>query len=377
MAQPAGTLGTKLFISQVAAATTDDTEIEYQARNYSEVGYVENFGEFGKQFDLVTFQAVGDGRTYKLKGGYNSGQIQLVVGTDLSDAGQILLATAADASNQDVYNFQIELNNSDTVYGAGTMYYFQAKVMSFRDNIGAVNNAIRATVSLEITSDLLTLPVGELFDRYNSNTDSLAHYNLFHGSDDLAASPAINNGVLVFTSGNAGTGFAADGSEAVGGASDLVFTTAGGTNLIFDVSIRPGSLVSAMFVGFTDNNASLEMPIEAPAGSLVTNATDAVGIIFDNGYGNARYRLVGVNNNVDETVQDSGILAVAGGANIALRIEVNAAGDATFYRNGVAIGSTMTTALRTNISIYPVIAWVTRDANTHNLQVDKLYVRQD
>jgi hypothetical protein len=156
-----------------------------------------------------------------------------------------------------------------------------------------------------------------------------------------------------------------------------VFTTAGGTNLIFDVSIRPGSLVSAMFVGFTDNNASLEMPIEAPAGSLVTNATDAVGIIFDNGYGNARYRLVGVNNNVDETVQDSGILAVAGGANIALRIEVNAAGDATFYRNGVAIGSTMTTALRTNISIYPVIAWVTRDANTHNLQVDKLYVRQD
>jgi hypothetical protein len=174
MAQPAGTLGTKLFISQVAAATTDDTEIEYQARNYSEVGYVENFGEFGKQFDLVTFQAVGDGRTYKLKGGYNSGQIQLVVGTDLSDAGQILLATAADASNQDVYNFQIELNNSDTVYGAGTMYYFQAKVMSFRDNIGAVNNAIRATVSLEITSDLLTLPVGELFDRYNSNTDSLA-----------------------------------------------------------------------------------------------------------------------------------------------------------------------------------------------------------
>ena len=376
MAQAWGTLGTRAYISSVSAATTVDTEVEYFARTFNEIGFVENFGEFGKMFDMVPFQAVGDGRTYKLKGGYNSGQMTLVVGADESDAGQFVLYTAANLSTQDLYVFRIELTDKVQDYASGTVFYFLGLVMSWRENLGAVNNAIRATSVVEIASDLLMLPPAELFSHFDNNLDSLAQFNLFHGSDAEASSPSINNGLMVLTSGNVGSGFAADGSEAVGGDA-LVFTAAGGTTLILDATVKCStSITGAFFVGFTDNNLSLEMPIEAPSGTLVTNASDAVGFLMDSGYGNGQIRLVGVNNNVDETTQNPAGAAIAG-AFIHLRLEIAANGDTTFYRNGVAYGTVMTTALGTGVNIYPVIAWTSRTTSSINLVVDKWYVRQD
>jgi hypothetical protein len=222
------------------------------------------------------------------------------------------------------------------------------------------------------------LPKGDLFDRFNNTSDSLLHYNLYKGSDAQAVLPTIAaGGYLRFITGDAGTGFAADGSEAVAGIADLTYTAAGGTKLILNAGVKPVSVASvAMFVGFTDNNASLEMPIEAPSGSLVTNASNAVGWLLDTGLGDANGRLVGVNGDVDEAVQNSSLAFITTGF-VNIRIEINAAGDATFYWNGTAVGSIMTTALATGVSLYPVVAFTSRTTTSKQLQLNNLYVRQD
>jgi hypothetical protein len=150
-----GALGAKLYTSATPLTnitTAADAISDFQGLTIAtELGLIENFGEFGKQFDLVTFQAVSDGRTYKLKGGYNDGQMTIVVGQDLSDSGQAAMKTAAEASNQNTYPFKMTITGADASFDT---YYFGAKAMYWRVNIGAVNNAIRATLMLEVNTPI-------------------------------------------------------------------------------------------------------------------------------------------------------------------------------------------------------------------------------
>jgi hypothetical protein len=155
MANPTGALGAKLFMSATPladVATAADAITDFQGLTIAtEIGLIENFGEFGRQFDMVPFQAVADGRTYKLKGGYNDGQMTIVVGQDLSDAGQAAAKTAAEASNQNTYPFKMTIVGADASFDT---YYWGAKLMSWRVNVGAVNNAIRATLMMEINTSI-------------------------------------------------------------------------------------------------------------------------------------------------------------------------------------------------------------------------------
>lgn len=132
-----GTLGAVLYTSATPMTNVDaaaDSIGDFQGLTITtEVGLIDNFGEFGKQFDLVTFQPVKDGRTRKFKGGYNSGQIQLTMGQDLTDAGQAALKAYADAANQNAYPFKITLVGADSSYDT---IFFAARVMSFRTQMG-------------------------------------------------------------------------------------------------------------------------------------------------------------------------------------------------------------------------------------------------
>lgn len=113
----------------------------------------------------------------------------------------------------------------------------------------------------------------------------------------------------------------------------------------------------AVFIGFTDQVAALEMPIQsaASADTITTNATDAVGFMFDTSMATDNWWLVGVANDVDATLQNMGAAPVADTYAI-FRIELSAAGVATFYYNGVAVGTAMTGAVTATIALTPVIA---------------------
>jgi hypothetical protein len=150
-----GVLGARLYVSPTPLADIEasaDALADFTALTIAvEVGLIENIGEFGKQFDLVTFQAVADGRTYKLKGGYNEGNLQLTVGSDLTDAGQLLLYQYGNAQDQNTYPFRIALVGTDPSWDS---IYFGGKVFSYRQQLGSVNNVIRAQVNIEINTPI-------------------------------------------------------------------------------------------------------------------------------------------------------------------------------------------------------------------------------
>jgi len=374
MASPQGVLGTRLFISDAAIASTVDTEREFSALTWVEVGLVGQFGDFGRVYDAVTFQQVADGRTYKLKGGFNDGQMSVTLAQDLTDSGQDLMYDAANAANQDNWGFRLEFNDAPSSTGGPSISFFRALPMSFRTSMGGANAVLQATAMLEINSPIVTLPAAELFDTFDTG-GSLTHYELFNGSDAEAVDPVISSNTLSMVTGNAGTGFAADGTQAIG---DTGYTLAAGA-IVLEARLKISAITNAGFYfGLTDQKTALEIPIEsaASADTITTNATDAIGFMFDTSMATDNIWLVGVNNNVDETAQNSATAPVAD-TYITLRIETNTSGDASFYINGAAVGSTMTTAAATGVTLYPTLAATARSTSSRTVTVDYLYLRQD
>lgn len=126
----------------------------YQALTWVEVGEVEDLGEFGDESDQVTFTALSDARTRKMKGPRNAGSISVVVGDDMLNTGQIAME-AAEASPLS-YNFKVLLNDAITVGGNGSNHYFRGKVFSKRRNVGNASNVVRRTFAVGVDTTILT-----------------------------------------------------------------------------------------------------------------------------------------------------------------------------------------------------------------------------
>ena len=154
-----GVLGTRLFVGGVALVNIDaaaSTLADFTALSTTvEVGLIENLGEFGRVYQLVPFQSIATGRTYKLRGGFDDGAMQLTVGQDLTDAGQALLYQYGTTSDQATYPFRVLLNGADPTVEE---YFFGAKVMSFKTVLGPVNSVLKATIDLQINTPIYVGP---------------------------------------------------------------------------------------------------------------------------------------------------------------------------------------------------------------------------
>lgn len=130
----------------------------------------------------------------------------------------------------------------------------------------------------------------------------------------------------------------------------------------------------AVFIGLTDQVSALEMPFTLSGTTLTSNATDAVGVLFDTDATNDNWHLVGVAAGVDATMQNSAVPPSAGTFET-WRIEVDATGNALFYRNGSLIGSAMSSAVTGSVALTPVIAALSRTSASRNIDVDSLLVQ--
>lgn len=137
------TATTTLKISAGVPATFDAAG--YAALTYTTVGEITNFGEFGREFQLTTHNPVATRGTQKLKGSFNEGAIQLQLGLDTDDAGQVLLKAAALSDS--LYAFIIT-----TSVGPLDKYYFQGLTMGFKIGLNDVNSVTSATANIEITT---------------------------------------------------------------------------------------------------------------------------------------------------------------------------------------------------------------------------------
>jgi len=136
--------GTKLYVSASAPATYNTAG--FGALSWTEVGEITDFGEWGKEYNLVTHNPVGSRQTVKRRGSYNNGAATLSMARVPSDAGQTLLIAAADSDTS--YSFKV-------VFQDLTGQYFSAQTMKYTTNVGSVDQIFAASVSLEIDNDLV------------------------------------------------------------------------------------------------------------------------------------------------------------------------------------------------------------------------------
>lgn len=140
---PLGTAaGTTLGLVASQPATFD--QAGYEALTYANIGNIENMGEYGRVYELVTFNPIDTRGTKKFKGSFDEGALSMTIARDSDDAGMIALE-AAVLSDADL-SFEV-------VYPDGDKDYFQAKVMSTKKAVGSVNDIRMVQVDVQITTN--------------------------------------------------------------------------------------------------------------------------------------------------------------------------------------------------------------------------------
>ena len=143
--------GTRLSIGPRLSAKLPATEAAaitlFTGLTYVQVGELENIGDYGDEVGDVTFSALADSRTRHLKGLADAGSVELTIGFDSGDAGQLALVEAQKDRSQFDYPVKVE-------YVDGLVDYFAVKVMSSRKTVGAAEDVIKRNVTVGINSGI-------------------------------------------------------------------------------------------------------------------------------------------------------------------------------------------------------------------------------
>ncbi len=147
------TAGAKLYIGNAQAAQTADFVLgDFAGQSWVSVAWLENIGSFGDEATEITFDAIDQGRTQKLKGTRNAGNMEVITGAEYDDPGQINIR-AAEATPLD-YAFKVEFDDAP-IAGTPSERYFIAKVMSAREQLDTANNVIRLQATLGVNSNIV------------------------------------------------------------------------------------------------------------------------------------------------------------------------------------------------------------------------------
>lgn len=150
------TAGARLFIgSPLAAQTTDFVEADFAGQSWVAVNWMENIGAFGDEAASVTFDAIEQGRTQKLKGTRNAGDMEVVCGIDYEDAGQIAIRAAEATPNN--YAFKVLFNDMPGGGTSGSIRYFIGLVMSARETLDTANNVMKLNATIGINSNIVRI----------------------------------------------------------------------------------------------------------------------------------------------------------------------------------------------------------------------------
>ena len=187
---------------------------------------------------------------------------------------------------------------------------------------------------------------------------------------DLGFATGDVGGVLRLTTGDTGTGTAAD---QCGLASALQWKASNG-GLTASARVKLSQITDAyLFFGFSDSMA-FETPVESAGvlNTLTTTASDAVGFMFDTRMTSDKFWLVGVKGNVDAVAQDSGVAPVAD-TFVNLRVNLSNAGVASFYIDDTGVGSAMVDAVTAATALTPCLL-VSKTATATSMYAELDYV---
>lgn len=194
------------------------------------------------------------------------------------------------------------------------------------------------------------------------------------GSDGQAVVPTINpaiGGWVRLTSGDTVTP-----AESISSLTHGLNWKAESGGLAFEAKVKPVSSVAsvAYFIGLTDALATgtLEEPVTLSGTSFTSNATDCVGFVFDTAATTDVFYCIGVKNNADTAA--TATIAPAADTAVTLRIELSAAGAATFYVNGNLV-ATIADAVTPSVALTPIVEVMTRTTAVKSIDADYIHVQ--
>lgn len=136
------TQGTRIYISATAPATYNVAG--YDALTWTEIGEITDIGEIGGEWSKVEHKPVVGG-IVKLKGQFDPGETTLQMALDTDDAGQILCKAALRAKG--AYSFKVAAPEN------GDIYYYRARVMSWKINFGNADSVTAASMKVDISAE--------------------------------------------------------------------------------------------------------------------------------------------------------------------------------------------------------------------------------
>ncbi|MFC0198881.1 hypothetical protein [Paracoccus rhizosphaerae] len=149
------TAGTRLYIGGPLPAQADDFDAtDFSSQTWVEVGETEGLGSAGDTSAEVTFDGINSGRTRRLKGTKNAGNMDVVCGLDPSDPGQIALIAAERTKND--FAFRVVLADAPAG-GTPSERMFVAQVGSASETYDSANSVMKFNASLWINSNIVKI----------------------------------------------------------------------------------------------------------------------------------------------------------------------------------------------------------------------------
>lgn len=299
---------------------------------------------------------------------------------------------ADDTGEADIYvagydntvgpNSHYRANTAPKKEGGSTVRVNLSPPVTIVDSGGAGNRLIPGSVS-EDSNDYTTrsfahLPnvnaaaVDEFRDDFNGRALNTTQWGTALGTDGACAL-ALTNGEAVLTLGTTNPSTLAANGVQLDRA--LAFRSDSG-GLFFETKIRTTNATGvAMFVGFTNQTGTLEMPFTLGAGPTIASSApaNAVGFIFDSAGGTTWYG-VGTKANVDTALLDTTATS-PGGTNRVLRVELTNGGTARFFVDGAYAGE-RADAVTATTWLTPVVVAFSRNTTAKNVVLGYVWAGQ-
>jgi hypothetical protein len=235
-----------------------------------------------------------------------------------------------------------------------------------------------ATATLQKLDTLMNGPTAvRLFDDFLGDVIS-DQWSAAQGTDGQGAIAAVvagaAGGAVRLTSGDTTTV-----AESLSSLTHGLNWKANQGGLVFEARVTPVSAVTTVsyFIGLTDTLATttLEEPATLATATITYVAADAVGFLYDTAATTDVFYGVAVKATAGTAFASAvvGALPVAATA-ITFRIELSATGTASFYANGVLLG-TIADAVTATVALTPIVSVMARTTATRSIDVDYIYMQ--
>lgn len=150
------TAGSKVYIGTVMNDSDEDlAAADFTGQTWTSIGYLESIGTFGDAANPIETSYIDRARTLKMKGVRNAGTLELVMGLDLTDAGQLALI----AAEKQPHNYALKIEFADApATGASpknSTRMFVGLVLTATEQLDGADAVMKLNASIGINSNIV------------------------------------------------------------------------------------------------------------------------------------------------------------------------------------------------------------------------------